>query len=181
MTDWNSAYLEHGPSVLAYLRRRVDRSELAEDLYQETFARAIQAPSGLRDPSRVRSYLFQTAHNLLVNHLRRPRDLIRSASDLGDAVVLEEVADPRATSPEDGVRAREIREALEAAVERLSDDQQTVFRLALLRRRRYADIADELGWTVAKVKITVFRTRRALMRQLPEHLSSAEREGNGQL
>ena len=67
---WTSAYARHESDILAFLRRRLPRED-AEDLCQETFARAVAAGDALRDPSRVRAYLYSIAHNLMVNHLRR--------------------------------------------------------------------------------------------------------------
>ena len=174
MTDWNSTYVEHGPAVLAYLRRRVGQPEVAEDLYQETFARAMRSSTAIRDATRIRSYLFQTAHNLLVNHLRRPQHLVRSESDLGDAVELAEFPDAKRASPEAELSNRELREQLELAIGQLTGDRRKAFKLAILERRPYREVAEHTGWSLAKVKITVFRARRQLMSLLADGESDHE-------
>jgi len=60
VTDWSSAYSRFRPDVLSFLSRRLwGRQELAEDLAQETFARALKADGaqarfilvGRRDPA----------------------------------------------------------------------------------------------------------------------------------
>ena len=37
-----AAYHEHGPALLAYLRRHAGRAAAADDLLQETFVQALQ-------------------------------------------------------------------------------------------------------------------------------------------
>lgn len=54
VTDWSSAYSRFRPDVLSFLSRRLwGRQELAEDLAQETFARALKAGTPIRDPSTI--------------------------------------------------------------------------------------------------------------------------------
>jgi len=165
MTDWSSAYDEHGPAVLAYLRRRTGRVEEAEDLCQETFARVVNASTPLRRESSVRAYLFQTAHNLLVNHLRRPHSRVRIVSDMPEPLELDEQPSTMA-SAEAEFDATDLAERVQAHLRTLPEDQRRAFRMAVLQGRRYADVARDMSWTVSKVKITVFRTRRALLAAL---------------
>ena len=70
---WTTTYEEHGSAVMAFLTSRTGRRDLAEDLLQETFVRAIRARPTLPDPAGVRSYLFTTAHRLLLSRYRRKR------------------------------------------------------------------------------------------------------------
>src|SRR5580700_8110624 len=51
-----------------------DRS-LAEDVTQQTFIRAMEARRSLRDPSRVRSWLYTIARNLALKQLAHNRRL----------------------------------------------------------------------------------------------------------
>jgi RNA polymerase sigma-70 factor, ECF subfamily len=172
MTDWSSVYEEHGTAVRAYLRRRTGREE-AEDLCQETFARAVSASSPLRKAESVRAYLFQIAHNLLVNHLRRPHQRVRNESDLAENQELSELAsyDERAEERED---ARRLADRVDSHLRTLPEDRRRCFEMAAIDGRPYAEIADELGWTVPNVKIQVFRIRKSLIRLLPQ-----ESKGDG--
>jgi len=166
MTDWRAAYEDHGPRVRAYLRRRLRRTEDAEDLTQETFTRAMAVSGGIADPSRTRSYLMQTAHNLLVNHLRRAPRLAVAASDLDEEFALDALPDARAESPEDGVAHRELEDRLRRALDLLPGDQRVAFELGVLRKMPYAEIAEIHGWSVSKVKIDVFRARKRVLATL---------------
>jgi RNA polymerase sigma-70 factor (ECF subfamily) len=162
VTIWTSAYARHESEILTFLRRRLPRED-AEDLCQETFARAVAAGDALRDPGRVRAYLFRIAHNLIVNHLRR-RGRVWVESDLGDGVDLEQLAGAVDNEgPESRRRRSVLTRRLAELLAELPDDQRQAFRLGALDRRPYAQIATAMGWSMAKVKIEVFRARRRLI------------------
>jgi RNA polymerase sigma-70 factor (ECF subfamily) len=65
-----SAWQQHRPAVLGYLRRRGADPMLAEDLAQEAFLRLHKAQPPLAEPLRVRAWLLRAARNLLVDHFR---------------------------------------------------------------------------------------------------------------
>lgn len=165
MSFWPDAYAEHAPGLRNFLRRRLRSAELAEDLTQETFARALDAREPLRDPGRVRPYLYRTAWRLLLNHRRRPA-LVRSEHELGEAVELGDLGATGADHSAAPVLERELREAVDAALAALPDDQARAFRWAVIEQRGYAEIAAHTGWSRSKVKICVFRARQRVMEEL---------------
>jgi RNA polymerase sigma-70 factor (ECF subfamily) len=174
--SWSKAYRRHGGDIHAYLARRLPRREEAEDLCQETFLRAMRAEGSLRDPDRLRAYLFSTAHNLLVNHLRRRR-LVQAESELGEGTNLELVAGAGGADAPAGplaaLRDRQLARSLAAALAALPVEQRLAFTLGPLERRPYAEIAASTGWSLSKVKINVHRARKALMAQLGEYAPAA--------
>ena len=173
---WPDAYMEHAPGLRNFLRRRLRSRELAEDLTQETFVRAMNAEGSLRDRGRVRPYLYQTAHRLLLNHLRRPT-LVRTESDLGGTDELEILAPPARDRSDESVRERELKEVVERLLGQLPEDQALAFSWAVLEQRGYAEIEEHTGWSRSKVKISVFRARQKLMEELEALGFSAERKG----
>ncbi len=163
VTDWSKAYMRYRPDVFAFLRRRLwGRQELAEDLTQETFTRAMAADVEMRDLSRVRSYLLRTANNLLISHIRRG-GRVATESDLGPDADLESHADAAADDPLAASEAAQLRERVQELVAQLPDDQRIAFERGVLERTPYAEIAEEQDWTVAKVKVCVYRARKHMM------------------
>jgi RNA polymerase sigma factor (sigma-70 family) len=65
-------YREHWPLVCGFLLRRVRDPHLAEDLAQETFAKATRALLGWRGESPA-GWLLSIARNVLIDHVRRTR------------------------------------------------------------------------------------------------------------
>lgn len=165
---WSGAYERHRPAILGFLRRRLSRPEELEDLCQETFARALRAGDRLRDPSRVRAYLFRTAHNLMLNHLRR-RGRERSESDLGEEARLDAHADPRAASPAAERELHSLQARLQELLGSLPEEHRLAFELGVLQRQPYARVAETTGWSIAKVKVCVYRARKQLIAGLEEY------------
>lgn len=65
-------YDEHRSEVLAALRRRLG-AERAEDAFQETFLRALQAYPRLRHGAHLRAWIHTIARNVAIDTLRRAR------------------------------------------------------------------------------------------------------------
>jgi len=162
---WQTAFMEHGSDVLAFLVARLRRRADAEDLLQETFVRAIRAPHPLRCRDRVRSYLFTIAHHLSLDHLQRRREVLFSEGDDRLRSVLDAAASG-AAGPEAEAELVELRQALLAARQRLGPSLAPAFDLGIVARRPYAEIAAATGWSLAQVRVNVHRVRRRLLREL---------------
>lgn len=175
--SWSFAYRRHGGAVRAYLQKRLNSREEVEDLCQETFMRVMGAEARLREPDKLRSYLLSTAHNLLVNHLRR-RGLVKVESELGEVVRIEDLAEGGESG--DGVqRALDLELALRRELLRLPADQRRAFELGAIQRWPYAEIAAEVGHSVSKVKVDVYRARKELMARLKDYQPRAMAGGAG--
>lgn len=72
---WEELYEAHYSELLRWCAAACHDEALAEDLAQETFLRALQAPDILEDlgPSQRRAWLYRTMKNLLVDRIRRAR------------------------------------------------------------------------------------------------------------
>ncbi len=65
-------YAEHRVEVMRLLRRRLGR-ERAEDAFQETFLRALQAYRRLEHGEHLRAWVLTIARNVAIDTLRRAR------------------------------------------------------------------------------------------------------------
>jgi RNA polymerase sigma-70 factor (ECF subfamily) len=170
---WQQAYREHGPSILAFLTSRLGRREVAEEFLQETFVRAMRRGAAAPTGPSLRSYLFTTAHHLVLSDRRRARP--QPIADLSEAD-LEAATRPRAVaspSPEAALDLARVRARLDAALDALSPDHRRAFRDAVLEQRPYAAIARTRGWTIEQVKINVHRARKSVVAQLRDLLRPA--------
>lgn len=77
-------YAEHRVEVMRVLRRRLGR-ERAEDAFQETFLRALQAYRRLEHGEHLRAWVLTIARNVAIDTLRRARpagpELAEAASE----------------------------------------------------------------------------------------------------
>ena len=120
------------------------------------------------DLSRVRSYLLRTANNLLIGHIRRG-DRVVTESELGPDKELDAEVDAKAANPLSDTEAAQLSAKVDELVAELPDDLQVAFERGVLERVPYSEIAEERDWTVAKVKICVYRARKHLIAGLKDY------------
>ena len=77
-------YESHKGEVLALLRRRAG-SERAEDLFQETFLRALRAYGRLEHGEHLRAWVLTIAANAAIDSARRERPTAELAHEPGGA------------------------------------------------------------------------------------------------
>lgn len=76
-------YEEYRSEVLRLLRRRLG-TQRAEDAYQETFLRALQAYTRLEHGEHLRAWILTIARNVAIDTLRRAKpeaELVETAGD----------------------------------------------------------------------------------------------------
>src|SRR3989440_9570849 len=75
-------YESHQGEVLAFLRRRAGRDQ-ADDLFQETFLRALRAYGRLEHGEHLRAWVLTIAANALVDAARREKPTTELAVEPG--------------------------------------------------------------------------------------------------
>lgn len=73
--DWRLTYEEHATTLVRYLAKLTGDREVAAELTQETFVRALRSEPVLPNAAAARAWVFRTATNLARNELRRRRIL----------------------------------------------------------------------------------------------------------
>lgn len=141
-------YDRYFPRVYGYVRRRVDRTEDAEDLVAEVFLKAFAALAGFewRHQASFAAWLFRIARNLVVNFQQR--------QPLGNIVPLDRIAarPTGAASPEEETLRREQAEVLHHQLRALTPRRQEIIALRFfggLRNREIAAVLDLDERTVA--------------------------------
>lgn len=167
---WMTTFEEHGRAVMAFLTSRTGRRDVAEDLLQETFVRAMRARKTLPDPRGVRSYLFTTAHHLLISRHRRKRPVLFSEVSENESRALEQIADADAPAPDSAADLGRFEERLQAVLGKLKPDHRTAFEHAVLQQMPYAEVAQRQGWSLGQVKTNVHRARKKVIAELGELL-----------
>ncbi len=74
--EWSALYAQYAPGIAGFLTKLVGDREVAAELMQETFVRAIRARSVGTEPRSTRAWLYRIAANLARDHHRR-RALLR--------------------------------------------------------------------------------------------------------
>ena len=147
---FNSVFLVQRLTLLRTLQRMVGNPSTAEDLLQETYLRVSRA-LGERPIEHIEPFVFQTARNLALDHLRARRVQARMLVDDVPDVVLHSVAAP-ATSSEDAAHAEQLLKHLSVSLNQLSERQQRIFILSRLHGATYLEIAEQLSVSPSTVQ-----------------------------
>lgn len=158
--------------VFALLFRMVRDRELAEDLAQETFIKALNAIESYRPEFKFSSWIFKIANNAAIDHLRR-RELDTLSLDGSPHAETPEAMEAtalqignRLESPLDAVEAKELGGAIEAAIGRLRPEYRSCILLRHVEGRAYEEIAEILNLPLGTVKTYIHRARNELRQSL---------------
>ncbi len=158
--------------IFSLLYRMVRDRELAEDLSQETFVKALNAIESYRPEYKFSSWLFKIANNAAIDHLRR-RELDTLSlegsphavtPDAMEATALQ-IGD-RAENPLDIVEAKELGGEIERAIALLRPEYRACILLRHVDGRAYEEIAEMLDLPLGTVKTYIHRARNELRRSL---------------
>ncbi|MGE5230881.1 MAG: sigma-70 family RNA polymerase sigma factor [Deltaproteobacteria bacterium] len=161
--------------LFSLLYRMVRDRELAEDLAQETFIKALNAIESYRPEYKFSSWIFKIANNAAIDHLRR-RELDTlslegsphaETPDAVEATALQ-IGD-RQESPLEAVEARELGGQIERAIAQLRPEYRSCILLRHVEGRAYEEIAEILNLPLGTVKTYIHRARNEL-RQALAHL-----------
>jgi RNA polymerase sigma-70 factor (ECF subfamily) len=149
------------PEQVAALRRYAlaltgSRYE-AEDLVQETLARALSGAAGFRRGGNLRGWLFSIMHNAFISSVRRRR---AAEQELDDNL-------PELRQSPSQLDRLEIRDVL-AALSRLPEAQRAALVLIALEDFTYAEAARVLEIPIGTLMSRLARGREALRRAMSE-------------
>lgn len=159
MTDIEQVYKEHSVSVYRFLLAKTGSAQLAEELTQETFYRAVKSADRFDGSCRVTTWLMGIAKNVLRGDIRRSKKAPTSLE-----AVEAEPASP--SSAEDDVLAMMGRDAIIAAIHGIADPGREVLYLRLLGSLSFAEIGSVLSKTENWARVTYYRAKQQLIKEL---------------
>jgi RNA polymerase sigma-70 factor, ECF subfamily len=156
----------HEP-LSGFFRRRLDSSERAEDLMQETFLAVIRATSRYEPRALVKTYLYGIALKLVAAERRKQVRDVPPANSTAELSI--------ENGSDDVLWVRQALQKLEAA-------EREVLMLREYEQLNYSEIAELLRIPINTVRSRLFRARMALKNQLEssarDRLQSQTRQTN---
>ena len=164
----------HYTNTLNFIYRFVKNRTLAEDLCQETFLRVWRCVPTYRPIAKFRTFLYHIAKNVCLKQLakdqRTPQieslDAPYSDEDENSHPIAVAIADTN-YSPEALLIAKETYEAIQAAINKLSQEHQLVFQLTEVQGLSYQEVAEIVQCPIG----TVASRKNAAIRQLRKFLA----------
>ncbi|MEO8637118.1 MAG: sigma-70 family RNA polymerase sigma factor [Gemmatimonadales bacterium] len=154
--------------VFSLILRMVRDRQLAEDLSQETFIKALNAIATYRPEFKFSSWIFKIANNAAIDQLRRRSVQTLSLDgapnattpDAIEATVLQ-VGD-RSESALAAIEARELGSSIERAIGQLRPEYRSCILLRHVEGLAYEEIAQLLDLPLGTVKTYIHRARHEL-------------------
>ena len=149
-------YDELAPMAMGVCMRYCTDRDEAQDLLQDGMVRVFEKIGSLKEPQKLRSWVYSIMVNCCVQHLRQARH--ERVSD-----ELDTVADEADLTP---FTMRDIVEALH----QIDNRQRLVFNLCAIEGRSSDDVASEMGISAGNVRIMLYRARATMRAYLEKKL-----------
>ncbi len=151
----------HSRRVRDYIRMMVKDSDLAEDIFQETFIKAVKVIDEGRyvDNGKFLSWVLRIAHNQVIDHFRAQRQNKAVNEAEAGYDVLGTLRIPERTV-EDNMISTQIEADIRALVELLPDEQREVVMMRYFSGLSFKEIAEH---TDVSINTALGRMRYALI------------------
>ena len=151
----------HSQRVRSYIGMMVKDDDVADDIFQETFIKAVKVidEGGYTDSGKFLSWVLRIAHNRVLDHFRREKSSRQLNEKEAGYDVLGSLRFAENTV-EDNIVHNELMETVHRLVEELPDDQREVVRLRYYSKLSFQEIAEQ---TEVSINTALGRMRYALI------------------
>ena len=151
----------HSLRVRSYIGMMVKDDDIANDIFQETFIKAVKVIDEGRytDSGKFLSWVLRIAHNRVLDHFRREKASRQiTEREAGyDMIGTMRLSEP---NTEDEMVQGEIEQTVRNLIDLLPEDQQEVIRLRYYSKLSFAEIAEQ---TEVSINTALGRMRYALI------------------
>ena len=157
----------HKNRVYSYIFYTVKDSNLAEDIFQDTFIKVIKTlkRGKYNDEGKFLPWVNRIAHNLIIDHYRR-NSRVQEVSGTEDFDIFDIISDDKMNMEQRMIK-EQIRDDVKQMIEYLPDDQKEVLIMRIYREMSFKEIAEQ---TNVSINTALGRMRYALinLRKLAE-------------
>jgi len=151
---------------LRFVARRVGSVELAEDVLQAAYVKAVEHASAVRDEESASAWFYGILRNAIADHFRR-RGVESAALERERALSLGEDEAAAASAADHDLHAA-VCGCVGALVEKLDPAQAELLRRVEVGGERVSAVAAEAGITAGNASVRLHRARAALREKLAE-------------
>jgi RNA polymerase sigma-70 factor (ECF subfamily) len=155
----------HKDRVYMYIYHAVRNDELADDIFQDTFVKAIMTIKQGRyvENGHFPAWITRIAHNLIIDYFRQAKAENLQSTDDEDANVLnrKELSD---STIEDNIIATQIHDDIRRLVRALPESQREVLVMRYYKNMSFKEIADTTGVSIntalGRMRYAILNMRR---------------------
>lgn len=156
--DLDDIYRNHANSVYRYLLRLTHDEDLAEELTEETFYRAVYSIHTYNGSCKISVWLCQIAKHVWYQEVAKRK---RSASE-----VLQEDLPSQSRTPEGATLFQHDKMDLYRAIHKLKEPMRETVHLRMTGEFSFAEIGEILGQSENWARVTFYRAKQKIMEAL---------------
>lgn len=166
---WIDSYADY---LFNYTIGRVNDSEVAKDLVQETFLAGLKSAKNYKGDAAERTWLIAILKRKVIDHYRKINskkgraevriDYNSHSYSQGDWLE-EQVADPFSSFENDAIENQELGQAIFSCIAKLPKKQALVFTMKTIKGMDTETICKELDINPSNLWVMIHRARTALM------------------
>ncbi len=156
---------KYSDKVFAYIIRTVKNEDVANDIFQDTFVKAILTIRQGRytENGKFPAWITRIAHNLIIDYYRQTKAENLQSSDVAEADVLNRKELSEATIEEE-IISRQLLEDVRRLIKYLPEPQREVLTMRFYRNMSFKEIAEEtrvsINTALGRMRYAVLNLRR---------------------
>ena len=166
-TAFSALVKKYQRSVHALAWRKIGDFHIAEDITQDTFLKAYQRLSTLKEPQSFASWLYVITANHCKAWLRKKRTWMQSLEDASSAQLEKATYSGHIIAENERMTEETQREVVKELLAKLQESDRTVVTLYYLAGMTYEEISNFLGVSEAAIRNRLYRARRRLKKEEP--------------
>lgn len=156
---------KYSDKVFAYIIRTVKNEDVANDIFQDTFVKAILTIKQGRytENGKFPAWITRIAHNLIIDYYRQTKAENLQSSSISEVDVLNRKELSEATIEED-IISRQLMKDVRSLIKYLPDPQREVLTMRFYRNMSFKEIAEEtrvsINTALGRMRYAVLNLRR---------------------
>jgi RNA polymerase sigma-70 factor, ECF subfamily len=144
---------------LAFLERRVESREAAEDILQTAFVRGLEHGAGVEDEN-VIAWFYRVLRNAIIDHYRRRSTSARAMEVWGREFIESQAPEAELT--------QKICQCVSGLLPTLKPEYRDALQIVDLQEGRLSELARQSGISTENAAVRVHRARKALRRRIEQ-------------
>lgn len=153
-------YQEHAPGILRYLKCKLPREDDAQEILNDVFLDAIEELHTLNKETNVKSWLYQIAHNKMVNFYRKKKIKSMLFSQFPYLKIVAE----EFHQPEFQLEKRELLIRMQLTLEKLSQQYQQILQMHYIEELPVKIISVRLNLSSKATESRLYRARQQFIK-----------------
>ncbi len=169
LRGYNDLVQRYERPLFGFIYRYIHDADEAKDILQETFVRLYRSLSTLREDKSLKSWLFQTANRLCIDHFRKikpERVMTVDHQDTSFLAAIESDHSEHSPQPDDLLEDQLVKKKIQEAIQSLPKKQRMMMTLRSSKDLSLKEIAEVTGCSEKTVGTALFTARKKLIKIL---------------